>query len=665
MTPISAAGARPQAGQASAFVPKQIEPERRIMAGNPGVTAVFGDDTWDLSAADYHGAREDSQTVIEFGWVPFARPLLKQALKELAYHRLNTRVSGTAKPVGVYTAAREQLRLRRFVRWIEHYHPDVSSLRDITQTIVHAYRCWLENPANAKSLPTVKFGRHSTSGTAKTDPSTVWAYLGPIKSLDEVREHLSVPMQFRPYDGELSGGFVGWLRTPGENSTEPVSEDMLRAMVSTSLRYIDHYAADIEAMVQEMLAHQAARMHALGAAAPIPFCFQSPISTCPVLERPWRKPFGEEAWDYRFEYRTEFRHAVAACLVLILYLSGMRSGEIAMLGQKCLQEVRDPHSDEVVRWKVVGVAEKKRTKHTAGVVKPKIVEWVVPEPAARAIKLLKTLYAPFRERSGSDRLLLNLDVLYAGAKPDSDGFPMTVTAIRSALRSFQDMIRVRFGDMPDGYAAPMQFRRTLARHIARQPFGIIAGKLQYKHVSTIVFEGYAGDPDSGFRTELSEEQVLANIDLMDELEADAEQGNLYGPGAGRLLQNIRAARGEAAKAWIDASKAGIEATAALRSVAINLHLGVLNLCAFDPAQPERALCLSAEEKRRADGPKLAMCSPAECPNSVIGACHVAKWRELLEDGVALKAQARSTPQRASLERQIKSYRRVLKLGPDE
>src|SRR3954465_10024840 len=33
-----------------------------------------------------------------------------------------------------------------------------------------------------------------------------------------------------------------------------------------------------------------------------------------------------------------------------------------------------------------------------------------------------------------------------------------------------------------------QFRRTLAWFIARQPFGIIAGKLQYKHTSTLIFE---------------------------------------------------------------------------------------------------------------------------------------------------------------------------------
>ncbi|MFH9426451.1 hypothetical protein [Streptomyces sp. NPDC017529] len=38
-----------------------------------------------------------------------------------------------------------------------------------------------------------------------------------------------------------------------------------------------------------------------------------------------------------------------------------------------------------------------------------------------------------------------------------------------------------------------QFRRTLAWHIAHQPFGVVAGTRQYKHNAFAIFEGYA-DP---------------------------------------------------------------------------------------------------------------------------------------------------------------------------
>ena len=48
-----------------------------------------------------------------------------------------------------------------------------------------------------------------------------------------------------------------------------------------------------------------------------------------------------------------------------------------------------------------------------------------------------------------------------------------------------------------------------------------------------------------------------------------------------------------------------------------------------------------------------MCSPGECPNSVVGACHVPKWLELIDDAVALIKQARpfitiTPPQMAAL-----------------
>lgn len=674
---------------------RRIEGTRVVMAGRPGVTALYGDDVWDLAAADYHGAREAHDAVMDFRWVPATKPLLKEALKELGYHRLNTRLSPMARPVAVYTAVREQVRLKRLVRWLDRYHPEVSSLRDLTQAMVHAYRRWLENPAHPNPLPTARRGRANASGTPNIHPSTVWAYLGPLKSFDNFRRHLSTPMGFRPYGGELTAGLIGWHPVTGENSTEVIPPEILRPLVSASMLYLDRYAPDVRGTAREKLGPEDGETLAPGGAAPGVLQRGPAVSNCPVLARLERHHRGLEPYTW-LDYRAEFGHAVAASLVLILFLSGMRPGEVAPLDQDCLRAVRDRHTGEVVRWKVVGVPEKKRMNSGRKRRAPKVVEWVVPEPAARAIGLLRELYAPFRERFGSRSLLLNLDVLRPAAKPTPRGYPMTVKSMCRAVTAFQDVVRAGFegvpggsatqdrvqagtgdmpdgsatqdrdqtgiGDMPDGNATPAQFRRTLARHIARQPFGIIAGKLQYKHVSAVVFEGYAGDPEAGFRTDLAEEQALANIDLLDEIEEDAEQGALLGPGAERVARDIRAAR-KAAAAWVDATDAGVQVTAALRSIAVNLHVGVLNFCVFDPGQPERALCLTEKEKPNAKAPRLAMCSPGECPNSVVGACHVPKWLELIDDAVALKAQARSTPQRVSLEGQIKAYRRVLKKGP--
>ncbi|MFI7349399.1 hypothetical protein ACIBSR_24515 [Streptomyces sp. NPDC049936] len=41
-------------------------------------------------------------------------------------------------------------------------------------------------------------------------------------------------------------------------------------------------------------------------------------------------------------------------------------------------------------------------------------------------------------------------------------------------------------------AVTQQFRRTLAWHIAHQPFDVVAGARQYQHAEAALFEGYAG-----------------------------------------------------------------------------------------------------------------------------------------------------------------------------
>ena len=57
-----------------------------------------------------------------------------------------------------------------------------------------------------------------------------------------------------------------------------------------------------------------------------------------------------------------------------------------------------------------------------------------------------------------------------------------------------------------------QFRRTLAWYIANRPFGVVAGKIQYKHASVAMFDGYAGSSASGFRQEIEQERALGQLD---------------------------------------------------------------------------------------------------------------------------------------------------------
>jgi hypothetical protein len=62
------------------------------------------------------------------------------------------------------------------------------------------------------------------------------------------------------------------------------------------------------------------------------------------------------------------------------------------------------------------------------------------------------------------------------------------------------------------HTASAERSRTVAWHIAHQPFGVVAGKIQYKHAQVAIFEGYAGSSASGFRAEIEDERQLARLE---------------------------------------------------------------------------------------------------------------------------------------------------------
>jgi hypothetical protein len=73
--------------------------------------------------------------------------------------------------------------------------------------------------------------------------------------------------------------------------------------------------------------------------------------------------------------------------------------------------------------------------------------------------------------------------------------------------------------------------RTLAWHIAHQPFGVVAGAKQYKHAKLAMFDGYAGTSASGFAAEVAVEEAVALLDYAEELYRDWNDGGRAGGGA--------------------------------------------------------------------------------------------------------------------------------------
>ena len=163
----------------------------------------------------------------------------------------------------------------------------------------------------------------------------------------------------------------------------------------------------------------------------------------------------------------------------------------------------------------------------------------------------------------------------------------------------------------------LQFRRTLAWHIAHQPFGVVAGAKQYKHAAIAMFEGYAGTSASGFAAEVAANETIARLDYLEDLYRDYQDGARSAGGAARHIDaefdRIRRELGELP--GIVASPSRLRTM--LEHLTTTLHPGVLNDCFY---RRETALCAQHANPVNRPLPLLNTCST--CPNARRSSVHL-------------------------------------------
>jgi len=197
----------------------------------------------------------------------------------------------------------------------------------------------------------------------------------------------------------------------------------------------------------------------------------------------------------------------------------------------------------------------------------------------------------------------------------------------------------------------------VAWYIANRPFGTVAGKIQYKHASIAMFEGYAGASASGFRREVEQERALGRLDDIVEHYEDFRRGlKPTGPASVRILREFERVRYE-----LDDFPGRVvdlgRVRAMLGHLARTLHVGFLNDCFFEPAT---ALCLDQDRATDRSAPILTHCSPDRCPNSCITSRHLAPWKASIAEADALLANPGLPPlQRAALIADNARKRRVV------
>ncbi len=373
----------------------------------------------------------------------------------------------------------------------------------------------------------------------------------------------------------------------------------------------------------------------------------SPIAIDPDTGRPWRERFDEGS------LALEERMLQAAAYIVCAYLTGMRDSELQAMRVGCL--TISPSADGLIeRHRVTSTVYKSRTatgEHA---------EWVTIAPVARAIDVAERLSRRQRYIRGVDTIWQTL-AMNNGNRDELRGGTLAL------INNFRAHLDERSGEEPaipyvDGgpwWLTPRQFRRTLAWHIANRPFGTVAGKIQYKHASVAVFEGYAGSSPSGFRIEVEQERALGQLDDVIAYYEDTIGRGLppTGPAVARLrreFEHVRAKLGDLPGRIADSQRL----RAMLTHLGRTLHVGLLADCFFDP---DSALCLDREEAPvERSAPALSHCRPDRCPNACITRRHLAPWQASIAEGERMLGEGRlSTLQRQALLQDNERKRRLI------
>jgi hypothetical protein len=209
----------------------------------------------------------------------------------------------------------------------------------------------------------------------------------------------------------------------------------------------------------------------------------------------------------------------------------MRDSEVKHLRPGCLSVSR-AEDGRIYRRKITSLPSKENMIPSASP-----ATWIVGEPVERAVQVLERLHPDqdaylFARLPGSRR-----DRRSHATGPKSTG------ATNDDLAAFISWINdfCQKHGRPDGIPlvggqrwrlTTRQFRRSLAWFIARQPGGVIAGSIAYRHHRVQMFEGYTGVSASGFRAEVEAEEAIARGEQLGDMITSHGYHQLTGPAAG-------------------------------------------------------------------------------------------------------------------------------------
>lgn len=573
----------------------------------PGVSvspvSVFGEPTWNMAALVSTPGIAESDKSWDFKLTPGYPEGFSLSLAEYAYARLY-------KPVATHDRGGQWLTVRNELYALNSFAKYCSdqgrvSLREVDNQLLSLYL------------------KHISYGEGKSD-ERVRAIFRCIYRLWEYGNQITTPLADMPFGKPFGKMFTSKTHKGAiENRTPPIPEPVYAAIMGAALDYVLEYSQTIINAWEQLQFFWDTEIKPLNL-NPSVETIRLTVGAGKIIAKvdsPWRTMSMKSHKDLY----NELQHLRTACVLTILAYSGIRASELLSLEAGCY--VKDKGSDGQPIYYINTILHK---HHDSG----SRDSWVVIKEVVKAIQVLEVLTKRIRDVANDDRLMLtdgssgtfDVQKTFTGKKL----YELTTGAIVFQLNSFRDhcnryLLRAPIpewlndsGELEPWSFNTRQFRRTLARYIARQPFGLVAGMLQYKHIEVAIFQGYAGE-EPGWNKLLEQEKVLASVDILGELAMDMSQGMVAGEFGIQLKSEFTAEFKGRAEDFPPSQIAKW-----LASTNKRLFVGKFNFCFFDPT---KALCTSHTNQK--DRPILNFCQPGHCGNACVAKRHKPMWEAQL------------------------------------
>ncbi|HEY9332327.1 MAG TPA: hypothetical protein VIS09_29490 [Streptomyces sp.] len=659
---------------------RQLQPGIRLED-----TSHYSHDIWRLTPAR-HQAHVGS-TILNFPTLP---QRFRPAAKRLFYALLSLEAPDGEEGPGIRTIRGQFGEIKRFLKWLDgRWPPDRNELSELSPSDLDAYRRHL-----LARFPNKQARREGARA--------------PVRLLWRWRQHLGEDaLRFDPL--HLDGWSESRTTRSGENDTDRLPEEALGPLLVWALRFIDDFAPDIfeadrlwryaranrspqpygsSKQVKKVRERLTALLDEhIAAERPLPGYKGSPsithiaallgVTRKPVEQhrsaidaagaivgvtdaafvedvhgrldgRPWVPSITSDHTTANSLSRLA-RHLMAACYIVIAFLSGMRDSEVKHVRRGCMETKHD-EDGRPYRWKLNSLAFKGEDDIT-GVP----ASWTVSAAVARAVTILEQLQPP-------DQDYLFARLLQGSGSHKGENKALCNTSTNTQLNEFAAFVNRLCTDhgRDDTIAAGLgqslrlktsHFRRTLAWFIARRPGGVIAGAIQYRHHSIQMFEGYAGTSDSGFRAEVESEQAIVRGEFYMEMIEAHPHLDLAGPSAEEAARRLKDF-GDRAQFQ---GQVALDKHRLLRIFKRHdpaIYPGEYITCVNDPA---KALCEKARRGNSEGLPSHGGCLPLDCRNVTLTPENVAAWQRVI---ARIDTRLASRPTMPPLRRQHLQNRRA-------